>query len=235
MARKAGWLPPEVVFTHVGYGVIQREIEEDGKKRKVRFKTRSGGTVKVRELLAEGIERCEKIAAEKNPELDEATRRAIGLRLTVAALKYTDLKQRPDTDYVFDWDQMLALQGDTGVYLLYAYVRRNSVFEKAGAGALAEAQAARLSFTHATERELALHLAKFADVFDEYERELAATPLCRYAYDLATLFNRFYHDCPILKAEDVAVRASRLKLTHFAAERLRLALELLGIQTIERM
>jgi arginyl-tRNA synthetase len=235
VARKAGWLPDGVVFTHVGYGVIQREIEEDGKKKKVRFKTRAGGTVKIRELLAEGVERCEKIALEKNPELAPSERTSVALRLTVAGLKYTDLKQRPETDYVFDWDQMLALQGDTGVYLLYAYVRIRSVFEKAGADGAAASRGGALRFTHPAERELALHLAKFADVFDEYERELAATPLCRYAYDLATLYNRFYHDCPILKAEEEGVRAARLELSHLAAERLRLVLGLLGIRTVERM
>jgi arginyl-tRNA synthetase len=235
VARKAGWLPESTVFTHVGYGVIQREIEEDGKKKKVRFKTRAGGTVKIRELLAEGVERCEKIALEKNPELAPAERSEIALRLTVAGLKYTDLKQRPDTDYVFDWDQMLALQGDTGVYLLYAYVRIRSVFEKAGTDAASALPHGELRFTHPAERELALHLAKFEDVFSEYERELAATPLCRYAYDLATLFNRFYHDCPILKAEEEGVRAARLELSYLAAERLRLVLGLLGIRTVERM
>ncbi|MBL8896556.1 MAG: arginine--tRNA ligase [Planctomycetes bacterium] len=235
VARKAGWLPESTVFTHVGYGVIQREIEEDGKKKKVRFKTRAGGTVKIRELLAEGVERCEKIALEKNPELPPAERTEIALRLTVAGLKYTDLKQRPDTDYVFDWDQMLALQGDTGVYLLYAYVRIRSVFEKAGTDAASALPHGELRFTHPAERELALHLAKCEDVFSEYERELAATPLCRYAYDLATLFNRFYHDCPILKAEEEGVRAARLELSYLAAERLRLVLGLLGIRTVERM
>ncbi|MBK9387581.1 MAG: arginine--tRNA ligase [Planctomycetes bacterium] len=235
VARKAGWLPESTVFTHVGYGVIQREIEEDGKKKKVRFKTRAGGTVKIRELLAEGVERCEKIALEKNAELAPSERTEIALRLTVAGLKYTDLKQRPDTDYVFDWDQMLAVQGDTGVYLLYAYVRIRSVFEKAGADAASKVLLGELRFTHPAERELALHLAKCEDVFSEYERELAATPLCRYAYDLATLFNRFYHDCPILKAEEEGVRAARLELSYLAAERLRLVLGLLGIRTVERM
>jgi arginyl-tRNA synthetase len=235
VARKAGWLPPEVVFTHVGYGVIQREIEEDGKKKKVRFKTRAGGTVKIRELLAEGVERCTRIAVEKNPELGAVERDEVALRLTVAGLKYTDLKQRPETDYVFDWDQMLALQGDTGVYLLYAYVRIRSVFEKAGDEVAAASRGAELRFAHPVERELALHLARFEDVFSDYERELAATPLCRYAYELATLFNRFYHDCPILRAEDEAQRASRLELSRLAAARLELLLGLLGIRTVERM
>ncbi|MCB9881849.1 MAG: arginine--tRNA ligase [Planctomycetes bacterium] len=235
VALKAGFLTEDVTFTHLGYGVILKEVEVDGKKKKERFKTRTGGTVKIRDLVAEARERCKQIAREKNPDHTEEELDELALRLAIAGLKYGDLKQRPESDYVFDWDQMLNTQGDSGIYLMYAYVRVASLFEKAGVTAEdVRAMEGPLRTEEPAERELALHLAAFPEVFRDYEQDLAANVLCRYLYDLATLYSRFWHDCPVLKADEPA-RSSRLRLSLGVAQRMHLGLSLLGIQTVDRM
>ena len=132
LAQKAGWLPGSVPLRHLGYGVILQEITENGQTRKARFRTRSGGTVKIRELLAEGRRRSEALTLERNPDIGAVELDGIAGKLTIAALKYADLKQRPESDYTFNWDQALANQGNTGIYILYCYVRIASLFRKAG-------------------------------------------------------------------------------------------------------
>ena len=117
LAQKAGWLPDGVQLRHLGYGVILQEITEGGQSKKVRFKTRRGGTVKMKDLLAEGRRRSERLTLERNPDIGADELNEIAGKLTVAALKYADLKQRPESDYTFNWDQMLASQGNTGIYL----------------------------------------------------------------------------------------------------------------------
>ena len=235
LAHKAGWLPDRVQLRHLGYGVILQEIEEDGRSRKVRFRTRDGGTVKIRDLLAEGRRRSRKLTLERNPDIGEDELDGIAAKLTIAALKYADLKQRPASDYTFNWDQMLASQGNTGVYILYCYVRVASLFGKSGQDrdALAQSPGA-ISLSHELERELLLQLVSFPELFSGYEEELSSHDICHYLYELSTIYSRFWKDCPILTAAH-DVRHTRLILSLAVADRLKLGLSLLGIDVVEKM
>ncbi len=233
LAQKAGWLPDSVPLRHLGYGVILQEITRDGQTRKARFRTRSGGTVKIRELLAEGRRRSEALTLERNPDIGAEELDGIAGKLTIAALKYADLKQRPESDYTFNWDQMLANQGNTGIYILYCYVRIASLFRKAGlelAGAAPDVPA----ITHELERELLLQVVSFPELFSGYEEELSSHNICSYLYELAGCYSRFWKDCPILTAPE-EVKHSRLALSRAVAARLELGLSLLGIEVVEKM
>ena len=235
LAQKAGWLPDSVQLRHLGYGVILQEIKEDGRSKKVRFRTRDGGTVKIRELLAEGRRRSERLTLERNPDIGGDELDGIAAKLTIAALKYAELKQRPVSDYTFNWDQMLASQGNTGVYILYCYVRVASLFEKSGLDqdTLASARGA-ISLSHELERELLVQLVSFPELFSGYEEELSSHDICHYLYELSTIYSRFWKDCPILTAAE-DVRNTRLVLSLAVAARLKLGLSLLGIDVVERM
>ena len=235
LAQKAGWLPDSVQLRHLGYGVILQEIEEGGRSKKVRFRTRDGGTVKIRDLLAEGRRRSEKLTLERNPDISEDELNGIAAKLTIAALKYADLKQRPVSDYTFNWDQMLASQGNTGVYILYCYVRIASLFGKSGQDrdALASAHGS-IFLSHELERELLLQLVSFPELFSGYEEELSSHGICHYLYELSVLYSRFWKDCPILTAAE-NVRHTRLVLSLAVAHRLKLGLSLLGIDVVEKM
>ena len=246
LAEKAGWLPSGVRLRHLGYGVILQEITENGRTRKVRFRTRSGGTVKIRELLAEGRRRSEALTLERNPDIGTDELDRIAGKLTVAALKYADLKQRPESDYTFNWDQMLANQGNTGAYILYCYVRIASLFRKAGEDTVRVPELAA-KFLRARsesgivppalselERGLLLRVVSFPELFSGYEEELTSHNLCGYLYELAGCYSRFWKDCPILTAPE-EVKHSRLVLSLAVAARLELGLSLLGIEVVERM
>ena len=235
LAEKAGWLPENVRLRHLGYGVILQEITQNGQTRKVRFRTRSGGTVKIRELLAEGRRRSERLTLERNPDIDAGELNEIATRLTIAALKYADLKQRPESDYTFNWDQMLANQGNTGIYILYGYVRIASLLRKSGETADTPAHASNLvTLSHELERELLMQVVSFPELFSGYEQELTSHTLCSYLYELAGCYSRFWKDCPILAASE-EVRQARLVLSQAVAARLKLGLSLLGIKVVERM
>lgn len=235
LAQKAGWLPAGVQLRHLGYGVILQEINAGGRSKKVRFKTRHGGTVKIKELLAEGRRRCERLTLERNPDISRAELDEIARKLTVAALKYADLKQRPESDYTFNWDQMLAYQGNTGIYILYCYVRIASLFGKSGLDVAALAQGpGPVTLSHELERELLMQLVSFPELFSGYEEELTSHDICHYLYELAACYSRFWKDCPILTASG-EVRRSRLVLSLAVAERVRLGLSLLGIEVVQRM
>ena len=233
LAQKAGWLPDSVPLRHLGYGVILQEIRDNGQTRKARFRTRSGGTVKIRELLAEGRRRSEALTLERNPHIGAGELDGIAGKLTIAALKYADLKQRPESDYTFNWDQMLANQGNTGIYILYCYVRIASLFRKAGLE-LAGAAPDTLAITHELERELLMQVVSFPELFSGYEEELSSHNICSYLYELAGCYSRFWKDCPILTAPE-EVKRSRLALSRAVAARLELGLSLLGIEVVERM
>ena len=235
LAQKAGWLPDDVQLRHLGYGVILQEITQDGQTRKVRFKTRRGGTVKIRELLAEGRRRSELLTLERNPDISADELDEIAGKLTIAALKYADLKQRPESDYTFNWDQMLASQGNTGIYILYGYVRIASLFSKSGLDREELAQSPDpIALSHELERELLMQLVSFPELFSGYEEELTSHIICHYLYELAGCYSRFWKECPILTATE-EVRRSRLILSLAVAERLKLGLSLLGIDVVERM
>ena len=235
LAQKAGWLPDGVRLRHLGYGVILQEISEDGQSKKVRFKTRRGGTVKMKDLLAEGRRRSERLTLERNPDISADELNEIAGKLTIAALKYADLKQRPESDYTFNWDQMLASQGNTGIYLLYGYVRIASLFNKSGLdrGALAQ-NPGPIAVSHELERELLVQVISFPELFSGYEEELTSHSIGHYLYELAGCYSRFWKECPILTATG-DVKRSRLILSLVVAERLKLGLSLLGIEVVERM
>ena len=214
----------QVKLTHVGFGKI---MGDDGKP----FKTRSGDTVKLGELLAEAEERAFKIVSEKSADLPEAQRKEIARVIGLGAVKYADLLPNRQSDYIFSWDKMLALQGNTAPYLQYAYARIRSIFRKA------EGQAATgdVVLTAPEELTLAKHLLNFGLTLEAMAEEHRPNYLCNYLFELAGKFTSFYEHCPVLKADDAATRASRLALCDLTARVLKQGLEALGIETVEQM
>ena len=225
----ARWQPDaarKVKLVHVGFGKI---LGEDGKP----FKTRSGDTVKLGDLLDEAEERALKAVTEKNPDLPESERKEIARIVGLGAVKYADLLPNRQSDYQFSWDKMLALQGNTAPYLLYAYTRVRSIFRKGGLEATAlSAQPPVLNAPD--EIALAKQLMNFGLVLESVAEEYRPNFLCNYLYDLAGLFARFYESCPVLKAEG-AERATRLLLCELTGRVLQQGLEALGIETTEQM
>jgi len=226
----ARWQPDavkQVKLVHVGFGKI---MGEDGKP----FKTRSGDTVKLDDLLAEAEERAFKIVTEKNVELPEAQRKEIARVIGLGAVKYADLLPNRQSDYVFSWDKMLALQGNTAPYLQYAYARIRSIFRKAEVDDV-KAGVASFKLEAAEEFALAKHLLNFGLTLEAVAEELRPNFLCNYLFELAGKFTSFYENCPVLKAADEATRNSRLALCDLTARVLKQGLETLGIETVEQM
>lgn len=220
------WHPDaHVTLAHVWFGSI---LGEDGKP----FKTRSGEVIRLTDLLAEAEERAFRVVSAKNPALEESTRREIARAVGIGALKYADLLPNRQGDYVFSWDRMLALNGNTAPYLQYAYTRIRSIFRKSGLDQPAPNQ--DLALSEPDELALARQLLNFGLVLESVGREYRPNFLCNYLYDLAGLFARFYENCPVLKAED-PVRATRLALCELTARVLRQGLGVLGIETPEQM
>jgi arginyl-tRNA synthetase len=223
------WHPEaRVKLAHVWFGSI---LGEDGKP----FKTRSGDTVRLEELLDEADERAYKVVSQKNPDLPEETRRQIARLVGLGAVKYADLSQNRQSDYVFSWDKMLSLQGNTAPYLLYAYTRIRGIFRKGGEGA-ADAAASGTGLMLAAREEIVLarRLLDFGLVLEAVADEHRPNFLCAYLYDLAGDFARFYENCPVLKAEGGA-RAARLALCDVTSRVLQQGLDALGIGTTEQM
>jgi arginyl-tRNA synthetase len=226
----ARWQPEaakSIKMVHVGFGKI---MGEDGKP----FKTRSGDTVKLDELLDEAEERALKIVSEKNPELSESQRKEIARIVGIGAVKYADLLPNRQSDYVFSWDKMLALQGNTAPYLLYAYARIRSIFRKAAETSNAEGPTSNIHFSAPEELALAKHLLNFGQTLEAAAEECRPNFLCNYLYELAGKFTSFYENCPVLKSEG-ATRASRLVLSDLTAKVLKQGLNCLGIETLEQM
>ena len=177
-------------------------------------------------------------AESKRPELPEAEKREIARRVGIAAVKYADLSHDRNKDYVFSWERMLAMQGNTAPYMMYAYARIRSIYRKAaerfGSPDVYAADVA-IKLDDAAERALALRLARFRETIDVVASDLAAHTLCGYLYDTASDFMRFYEVCPVIKAPDETTRLSRMRLCDLTARTLRLGLALLGIEVIERM
>ncbi len=233
VARRAGWIPEGGRLEHVPFGLVQGE---DGKK----LKTRAGDTVRLRDLLDEAVERAEadlrrRLAEEERTE-DEAFIQLVATTVGLAAVKYADLSQNRITNYQFSFDRMLALQGNTAPYLLYAVVRIAGIARKGGdlGAGTSGAGPGALHFTEPQEWALVRELLKLDAVIAEVEEELLPNRLCTYLFELSQVFNRFYDQVPVLKAEEPA-RASRLALCRLTADTLRLGLGLLGIPTLERM
>lgn len=217
-----------VKLAHVWFGSI---LGEDGKP----FKTRSGDTIKLEDLLDEAEERAFKVVSEKNPDFPEAQRKEIARVVGLGAIKYADLQQNRQTDYVFSWDKMLSFQGNTAPYLQYSYTRVRSIFRKGGVedtARLLEGQAPVLAAVE--EITLAKHLLNFGLVLQAVAEDYRPNYLCSYLYELSGHFSRFYENCPVLKAEE-AQRGVRLALCDLTARVLKQGLEVLGIETTEQM
>ena len=216
-----------VKLAHVWFGSI---LGEDGKP----FKTRSGETVKLADLLNEAEERAFKIVSEKNPVLPEAQRRDIARVVGIGAVKYADLLPNRQSDYIFSWDKMLSLNGNTAPYLQYAYTRIKSLFRKAMETSNIEHRTSNIELTKAKEIALAKHLLNFGLTLEAVAEEFRPNFLCNFLYELAGKFTAFYENCPVLKADD-ATRASRLALCDLTARVLKQGLEVLGFETVEQM
>jgi arginyl-tRNA synthetase len=225
------WQPDadkKVALVHVGFGKI---LGGDGKP----FKTRSGETVKLADLLDEAEERALKAVTDKNPDLPEAQRKEIARVVGLGAIKYADLVPNRQSDYIFSWDKMLALNGNTAPYLQYAYARIRSIFRKSESARVPDGAAPNLiSLNSPDEITLAKQLLNFGLVLEAAAEEYRPNFLCNYLYELAGHFARFYENCPVLKAEP-AERASRLVLCELTAKVLKQGLEILGIETLEQM
>ena len=194
------------------------------------FRTREGGGVRLLDLLDEARRRAGELVARKNPSLPVAEVDAVARAVGIGAVKYADLSKHRASDYRFDWDDMLALEGNTAPYLQYAYARVCSIFAKGGVNAAALAGEPAIGTPE--EHALALRLARFQETVEQVAVTALPHHLCAYLYDLATAFTRFYERCPVLGSE---ARASRLLLCRRTAETLRVGLDLLGIETVPRM
>jgi arginyl-tRNA synthetase len=226
VARMAGYVGAEVQTEHVGFGSIL------GSDRKM-LKSRSGDTLRLIELLDEGRERAAAAIAERNAELAEDAKLELAASISLGAIKYTDLSSDRIKDYVFDWDRMLAAEGNTGPYLQYALVRIRSIFRKLEQQGGTAAGAIRIQ--HDRERALALSLIGFEAAVQAVAASLEPHKLCGFLYDLAGGFSAFWVECPVLSAENPEARASRLALSSLTGRVLEQGLSLLGIEAPERM
>ena len=224
-AEMAGWLLPPARAEHVAFGSVL------GADKKM-LRTRTGETVKLVALLDEAVQRARDVVEEKNPELSEATREEVARAVGIGAVKYADLSSDRIKDYVFDWDRMLAFEGNTAPYLQYAHARIRSIFRRAGEGVPPPA-----SITIATpaERALALSILGFGSVVHEVADTLQPHRLCTYLFTLSTELSTFYQQCPVLKAGSEEERRSRLALSDLTARVIARGLDLLGIEAPDRM
>lgn len=246
IARQAGMLQSTTSLEHVPFGLV---LGADGKK----FKTRSGETVKLMDLLDEAITRTEadvraRLEAEEREE-DDAFVDDVARTVGIGAVKYADLSMNRNSNYRFAYDKMLSLQGNTAPYMLYAYARIRGIqrraAERLAAAEGAEAAAAALDVSAIRADELVLeadaelalarYLLQLGDVVREVEADLLPSRLCEYIFELSSKFNQFYESCPVLAAESTEIRRSRLALCSLSASVLRLSLGLLGIETLERL
>ncbi|KKD39713.1 MAG: arginine--tRNA ligase [Limnoraphis robusta] len=231
VARKAGWIPDNVEVVHVPFGLV---LGEDGKK----LKTRSGETVRLRELLDEAINRTEKDLETRIKEEERTESQAfidnVAKVVGMSAVKYADLSQNRTSNYVFSFDKMLSLQGNTAPYLLYAYVRIQGIRRKGEIDFKQVGTEAKMQLQEEAEFTLAKHLLQLNEVIEAVATDLLPNRLCQYLFELSQKFNQFYDQCPVLKAED-AQRISRLGLCDLTARTLKLGLSLLGISVLERM
>lgn len=224
-ARRAGWLTDEVTAHNMGYGTV---LGADGKP----FKTREGETVKLEDLLDEAVQRAAEVVREKARDLTEDEIQERAAQVGIGAVKYADLSTSPNRDYKFDLDQMVSLNGDTSVYLQYAYARIQSILRKAGD--VRPSAHPELELADA-ERALGLHLDAFGGTVFEAAAEYAPHKLAAYLYQLASLYTSFYDKCPVLKADTPEQVQNRLFLCDLTARTLHQGMALLGIRTPERL
>ncbi|MCM0590590.1 MAG: arginine--tRNA ligase [Gloeotrichia echinulata DVL01] len=234
VARKAGWVPDDVELVHVPFGLV---LGEDGKK----FKTRSGDTVRLRDLLDEAIARARqdvesRLQAEERTETAEFINKVAEI-IGISAVKYADLSQNRTSNYIFSYDKMLDLKGNTAPYMLYAYARVQGISRKGEINFAALGDNAKVILQHETELSLAKSLLQLGEVITTLEQDLLPNRLCEYLFQLSQKFNQFYDrnlGVPVLNAEE-PLRTSRLVLCDLTARTLKLGLSLLGIEVLERM
>lgn len=225
--RKAQFVPDPVSLEHHPFGTM---MGKDGRP----FKTRSGGTVKLADLLAEAEQRAEQLVRQKNSQLSDKEINSIARKVGIGAIKYADLSKTRTNDYIFDWETMLSFEGNTAPYLQYAYTRIRSIFRKADIDSSSFSAPVIIASSH--EKQLALKLLQFNDVINQVAVDCYPHTLCNYLYELASLYMSFYENCPILKEDVVTETAnSRLQLSAYSAAILKLGLDILGIEVMEKM
>jgi arginyl-tRNA synthetase len=198
------------------------------------FKTRSGATIKLADLLEEAVSRATDKLAQRESELSAEERADIARKVGIGAVKYADLSKNRTSDYIFNWDSMLSFEGATAPYLQYAYTRVQSIFRKAGVDA--NSLNAGIVIEQAQEKALAIKLIQFEEVLDQMISDATPHVLCGYLYELASLYMSFYEACPVLKdGVDPAIKDSRLMLCNLVAKTLAKGLDLLGIEVMEQM
>ena len=226
VARLADFVKAGTALEHMPFGTV---MGEDGKP----FKTRAGSTPKLADLLTEAEERAYDLVKEKNQDMSEDELRHIASVVGIASVKYADLSKNRTSDYTFSFDSMLSFEGNTAPYLLYAYTRVASIFNKAGIEI--DSITADVSFTEEKEQDLANKLMQFNEIIQQVGQQGMPHFLCAYLFELAGLFSSFYEACPILIADNETQKQSRLKLAGLTAKTLQQGLALLGINTLERM
>ncbi|GGI79730.1 arginine--tRNA ligase [Shewanella gelidii] len=225
LARKAGFVRPEMTLEHTGFGTMNGE---DGRP----FKTRSGGVVKLVDLLDEANTRALELVRSKNPDMDEATLQEIARVVGISSVKYADLSKNRASDYIFSFEQMLSFEGNTAPYLLYAYTRVAGIFKRAESIDLSQG---KIVLEHEKEKDLGNKLAQFSEVLNRVVDKGTPHAMCGYLFELAGAFSSFYEACPVLAADTEAQKLSRLMLAKLTAKTLKQGLNLLGIETLERM
>lgn len=228
--RRAGWLdsPKSVALDHVGFGLV---TGEDGK----RLRTRSGETIRLKDLLLEAKERCLQQFKQRNTDYELDTIERSALDMGIGAVKYADLRNNITTNYAFSFDRMLDLKGNTAVYLQYTYARINSIVQRAREEKIEEVKNSTRTSTSSinpSERALMLHLLRFDDAVDTMIYELMPSKLCDYVYMLCVLFNNFYSESKIFGSEE---EDTRLMMCSLALEILRTCFKILGIRTVEKI
>ena len=226
LAHKAGFASEQTSLEHLGFGTMNGE---DGKP----FKTRSGGTVKLVDLLDEAELRAIALVRSKNPDMDQAEVDKIGKAVGISAVKYADLSKDRARDYIFNFDQMLSFEGNTAPYLMYAYTRVASIFDKAGLDM--NSIQGKVKLDAEKEKDLANKLMQFPEILERISQRGQPHTLCSYIYEVAGLFSSFYEHCPILAADNEEQKQSRLCLAALAGKTIKQGLNLLGIETLERM
>jgi arginyl-tRNA synthetase len=226
-SQKANHTPTSISLEHHAFGTM---MGSDGKP----FKTRTGGTVKLADLLVEAVERAATLVREKNTALNEEEIQGIARKVGIGAVKYADLCKTRTNDYIFDWDSMLSFEGNTAPYLQYAYTRIFSIFRKAGIEI--DQFSADIAIIEPQEKQLALKLLQFNEVINQVATDCYPHTLCTYLYELSSLFMSFYEQCPILKPEIAPeIAQSRLQLGAHSASILKTGLDLMGIEVMEKM
>lgn len=231
VAQRAGWVPETVELVHAPFGLV---LDQNGKK----FKTRSGDTVPLKELLDEAIAHARqdletRLATEERQESEDFIAHVAQV-VGIGAVKYADLSQNRTSNYIFNYDKMLALQGNTAPYMLYAYVRVRGISRKGNIDFEQLGENAPIQLQDETEFALAKHLLQLDEVLEQVSQDLYPNRLCQYLFELSQKFNQFYDRCPVLQAEE-PWRTSRLGLCDLTARTLKLGLSLLGIPILDRM